>query len=129
MNRYRNCLLLIPLAFPLACDEPDVQPEPIQAAAVTTEFAAPGGEAIDEHLLASLPGRRSWSARKVKLDLERPDLRVELSNPSGRRAIVDAWAGQSSDLRVPVVRVDFSDRLYEVTATEWQALQRRASRS
>src|SRR5690606_25534336 len=109
-------------------DEPVAEPEPIQAAAVTHGSRDTlDARQLDAHLLPSLAGRPSWSTRQVKVDLDKPDLRIELANPNGQRAIVDAWASSQNDQHGPLVRVDWSDRLIEITPDEFALLKRRST--
>ena len=119
-------LLVLPVSLLcLACDRPVTEPQAVQAAAVSS--APDRASDIDTRLLSSLNGRRSWSAKKAGVDLDRPELRVELANPSGQRRIVDAWS-TSPTARVPMLRVDWSDQLYELTPAEWSSLRRRAGK-
>jgi hypothetical protein len=129
MYRHWIKTLIISLcAIPLGCDEPSHEPEPIKASGVAMA-AAPRDEGVDvdSHLLSNVTGRRSWSMRDAKVDADKPDLRVELDNPSGQRRIVDAWPA-TAQRKSAVVRIDWSERLYEITPAEWDALRQRAGR-
>ncbi len=123
-HRLTPCIVAPLALLALGCEKPIHEPEPIQAAAVTV--GRDSGDDLDQRLLPSLAGRRSWNSKKVKVNLDQPELRVELANPSGQRRIVDAWSTNTTDARVPLVRVDWSEQLYEITPAEWASLRKRA---
>lgn len=77
-----------------------------------------------DKLVASLDGRRSWPSHAVKVWLKNPNVVVTRRPPAGKPIVVHAWPANQNDYYVPMARINSGDTLYEVSAEEYQELEK-----
>lgn len=75
---------------------------------------------LDARLLQDLDSRQQWRTEHVKFSRQRPEVRVQVIADSG--AVIEVHAWTHNDFRVPMMRIESGELLYELTPQEFEEL-------
>ena len=75
-----------------------------------------------DSILPVLSERRSWSINEVKIPIEHPDLAFEFWDASSIPYEAEIWDKNQNDYNVPMIRINSTDQLYEITEEEFVKL-------